>query len=53
MNYAFQCRKCGERFDVTESLAQHERHQEKCPKCGSEDVEQRFEGISVLTKKKS
>jgi putative FmdB family regulatory protein len=53
MQYAFECRKCGERFHLTESLAQHERHQEKCPKCGSKDVEQRLEPAYVATSKKS
>jgi putative FmdB family regulatory protein len=53
MQYAFECRKCGERFHLTESLEQHERHQEKCPKCGSKDVEQRLEPAYVATSKKS
>ncbi len=53
MEYTFQCRQCGERFPVTESLEQHERHQEKCPECGSEDVEQRLERVYVNTSKKS
>jgi putative FmdB family regulatory protein len=53
MEYAFICRKCSERFNVTESLAQHERHKEKCPKCGSKDVEQRVERVYVTTSKKS
>lgn len=53
MEYAFQCRKCGERFHIKESLAEHERHREKCPKCGSKDVEQRLEPAFVATSKKS
>lgn len=53
MDYAFECQKCGERFHVRESLEQHERHQESCPKCGSEEVEQRLEAAFVATSKKS
>jgi putative FmdB family regulatory protein len=53
MEYAFECQGCGERFHLTESLEQHERHEEKCPKCGSDDVEQRLEAVYVSTSKKS
>jgi putative FmdB family regulatory protein len=53
MEYAFECRKCGERFHVTESLAEHDEHREKCPKCGSREVEQRIERVHVKTARKS
>jgi putative FmdB family regulatory protein len=53
MNYAFHCQSCGEQFDVSESLAEHEQHQEKCPKCGSTDVRQKFDKVSFKTSKKS
>lgn len=53
MEYAFECQKCGERFHVRESLEQHDRHKEKCPKCGSKKVEQRLEAAFVATSKKS
>lgn len=53
MEYTFECRKCGERFQVRETLAEHERHEEKCRKCGSKDVEQRLEPVPVVTSKKS
>jgi putative FmdB family regulatory protein len=53
MIYAFRCRKCGEIFDVSESLAEHVKHKEKCPKCGSKDVQQQFGGVQVKTAKKS
>ncbi|HEX7035687.1 MAG TPA: FmdB family zinc ribbon protein [Pseudomonadales bacterium] len=53
MEYAFECKKCGERFHVRESLAQREQHKEKCPKCGSRKVEQRIEAPFVATSKKS
>lgn len=53
MQYAFECRKCGERFEVRESLADHEKHKEKCPKCGSKRVVQRLEAAFVATSRKS
>jgi putative FmdB family regulatory protein len=53
MEYAFECGKCGERFRVQESLRQHEQHEEKCPKCGSAEVEQKLEAPFVATSKKS
>lgn len=40
-NYTFECKKCGEYFDVTESIQDHDRHRDKCPKCGSKDVRQK------------
>lgn len=53
MNYAFHCQNCGEHFDVSESLAEHEQHQEKCPKCGSTDIRQKFDQVMFKTSKKS
>lgn len=54
MIYTFRCSKCGERFEVSESFAEHERHVEACPHCASKDVQRRFEsGVQVKTSKKS
>ena len=52
-NYAFECKKCGERFDTTESIPEHNRHREKCPKCGSKDLMQRISTFYAKTSKKS
>jgi putative FmdB family regulatory protein len=52
-NYAFQCRACEESFEVRESLKEHDRHREKCPKCGSGKISQRFGSVYVKTSKKS
>ena len=52
-NYAFECGKCGERFDVTESLQEHDRHRDKCPKCGSKDVQPKLSTFYTKTSKKS
>ncbi len=35
--YEFQCAACGERFEVSRSMAEHERLRTappQCPKCG-------------------
>jgi putative FmdB family regulatory protein len=39
--YAFECRACGERFDVTLPMSERERLDEQppvCPKCGTSDT---------------
>ena len=52
-NYEFQCGACGKSFELRESLKEHDRHREKCPKCGSDKISQRFGSIYVKTSKKS
>lgn len=52
-NYEFVCKKCGHRFDVHESVAEHDLHKNKCPKCKSKRLEQQYGGIQVKTAKKS
>lgn len=54
MNYAFRCKDCDKQFEVKESLAEHEKHDEACPGCGSKNIERHFEeGAQVQTSKKS
>ena len=52
-NYAFQCKKCGELFEVQESVKEHDQRNEQCPKCSSGNIAQRYSGIYVKTSKKS
>lgn len=52
-NYEFVCKKCKHRFDVHESVAQHDLHKEKCPQCGSKKLQQQYSGIHVKTSRKS
>ena len=33
--YKFKCKKCGNRFELAESISQHDKHKEQCPECGS------------------
>lgn len=51
--YEFECRDCGQRFSLEESMTEHERHNEKCPKCGSRKVEPLLSPVFVKTSKKS
>ena len=38
----FKCSKCGEKFEEIVKLS--DRENIKCPKCGSEEIKQVFEG---------
>jgi putative FmdB family regulatory protein len=51
--YEFECQQCGEKFEQKETYEQHDRHNEKCPKCGSKRVEQLVSQVHVKTSKKS
>ena len=51
--YEFKCNSCGHGFDIVESLKQHDKHEEKCPKCESKDIERVLGTVSVQTSKKS
>jgi putative FmdB family regulatory protein len=53
MQYTFECNKCHKRFEVRESLAEHERGREKCPECGSRKVEQKLAPAFLATSRKS
>jgi putative FmdB family regulatory protein len=51
--YEFKCNSCGHNFDIIESFQEHDKHEEKCPKCKSEDIERVLGTVSVQTSKKS
>lgn len=52
-NYQFECKKCGHRFELTETIGDHDKHEEKCPECGSKDVAAVLTPVNVRTRKKS
>jgi putative FmdB family regulatory protein len=53
-DYEYECKACGEQFEVHETFAEHDRDQKHgCPKCGSQDVDQMIEAVHVQTSKKS
>jgi putative FmdB family regulatory protein len=41
--YAFECRACGERFEVNKPMSEHDHLRQEppsCPKCGKNDTRQ-------------
>lgn len=52
--YEFECTECGRTFTEKESFQEHDDHKKvKCPKCGSEKVEQLVVPVFTVTSKKS
>ena len=51
--YEFKCNNCGHVFDIVESLQEHDKHNEKCPKCEGKDIERVLSSASLQTSKKS
>lgn len=51
--YEFECKKCSHRFTLEETISQHDKHQEKCPKCGSKSIQNIISTVNVRTSKKS
>lgn len=52
--YEYRCRKCGCEYEITEQIAEHERHPKpSCPKCKSHSVEQVPAVFQAKTDKKT
>jgi putative FmdB family regulatory protein len=51
--YQYRCEKCGNSFERTETLTEHEEAKAKCPKCNSKKVTQVPGRVHVVTSKKS
>jgi putative FmdB family regulatory protein len=51
--YAYRCDGCGEAFERTESMTEHETAKPQCPKCGSQQVVQVPVRFFAKTAKKS
>lgn len=51
--YEYLCQDCHKTFDVHLSLDQHEKHEVKCPHCGSSNVDQQMAAFFAVTSKKS
>ena len=51
--YEFECKACGKEFSLSETYGEHDRHEEKCPHCGSKDVQQLISSVYAKTSKKS
>ena len=52
-DYAFECEKCGHKFDIIESVSEHDKREETCPKCESQDLQHILGPVLVQTSKKS
>jgi len=51
--YEYKCLKCGEEFERTMTLGEHEKGERPtCPKCQSQDVEQLVASFQPVTSKK-
>jgi putative FmdB family regulatory protein len=51
--YDYLCLECGKKFTAHATIAEHERHKAKCPKCGRRKLQHRVEEFLAITTKKS
>ena len=51
--YEFECRKCRHRFNLVESITEHDKHWEKCPRCAGTDIQSLISAVNVKTSRKS
>ncbi len=52
-HYEFLCTACDKKFSLVLTLAEREKREIKCPKCGSTKVEQQWAAFYAVTSKKS
>ena len=51
--YEFKCRACEKIFSKILAIAEHEKEEITCPKCGGHEIEQRWAAFYAVTSKKS
>jgi len=51
--YEFQCKKCGENFEIKCSLEEYEKTKPACPKCDSKEIQRRVSSFYVQTESKT
>ena len=51
--YEFECRKCRHRFNLVESITEHDKHREKCSRCAGTDIQSLISAANVKTSRKS
>ena len=51
--YEFECKKCGHKFNLVESITEHDKHREKCPRCAGAEIQSLISAVNVKTSKKS
>jgi len=43
--YEYKCKNCGDKFELKLGVF-HNKNEEKCPKCGGQNIERVFSAIS-------
>ena len=51
--YEYRCEACQKEFTVTQSMAEHDLRQNRCPDCGSDQITQLFSPFFAQTSRKS
>ena len=51
--YTYRCVKCGERFERTEHVSEHESLKPMCPKCGGKEIQNIMAPFFAKTSRKS
>jgi len=51
--YQYLCQACKKKFSLILTIAEHEKAEVKCPRCGSPKVEQQWAAFYAATSKKS
>ena len=51
--YAFECKKCGKKFEEILSFSEFDSGKRKCPKCGSKSIAQVLGTFFAKTSRKS
>ena len=51
--YEFECRNYHHRFNLVESITEHGKHREKCPRCAGTDIQSLISAAHVKTSRKS
>jgi putative FmdB family regulatory protein len=52
-HYEYYCKDCKQTFTTTEHINEHGKHEVKCPKCKSKNVEQQYAAFSAVTSRKT
>jgi putative FmdB family regulatory protein len=51
--YEYRCNHCGQTFERSEHIAEHEKSHPRCPKCQSHDVQTQLSDFYAKTSKKA
>ena len=51
--YSFECRDCHKKFEVVQTLSEHDTEKVKCPACESTHIDRVWSEVFVETSRKS